>query len=508
MRKIYPILSLSLAIFLVILCVDILLTGLFVGLPENKIIFFLIWLTVVFVALFLLTMFCVYSTLNSLVLFLIFVSVFAIRVFQKNNDFACNYENLPKKGEVYGYAISYPQLIGELKSDESNFQFLLRVTKMRNGSVFVPVKPFVLQVNCRNVTGNEVFCWGTYRVAGRLRLNKSIYYMNKNCIGRMNAHSVVQIDKYMHPMLKVGIARAKLLNKIKNSLSLQSAAFVTAVFFGNRSYIEPEMMKSWQDSGLTHLLAVSGFHVGVLAMLVQFCLRRFFSRTFSSAVTLIVLTIFGLFLNISASSLRAIVMYFVLVINNEMGISCGKLHSLSVAGIILLFINPYSVYDYGFILSFCAVAGILLFANKIVPEKDCMPLFLYNIISGSAVCVAAFGTTALFQCAWFGQLPIFSVITSPFVCLIFSYVFIVLLVCILLAVIFPNATICCVIIEWVSGKFLDIVRILEKVPPIKIENVPLYMGFIMFLGLFLSFYIVQPVYSIVKRKIALKKIKS
>ena len=506
MRRMYSILSFSFVVFLAVVCTVFLLTGLFVGLPEGQSGWLVIWFSTVAIICFLTVILCVRSDWKVLIPFVILIMLLGIRVCLKNSEFAYNYENISEYEEFFGYAVSYPLSTSQLQ--DNSFSFFLKVTKVRSGSVFVPIKPFTVQVKCFNVTKDEVLCWGNYRVVGRLKIKKSIYFMSKNSVGRLNAKSVIHVNQYLHPMLTVGKIRAKILNHLKSRLSPQSFAFVSAIFFGDRSHIEPEMMKSWRDTGLTHLLAVSGFHVGVLAMLVQFCLRRFFSRTVSSFFTLIVLIIFGLFLNASASSLRAILMYFILVINSEMGVNCGKLHSLSVAGVILLFINPYMLYDYGFILSFCAVAAIMLFANKIVPEKDSVTSFFYKVLSAGGVCIAAFASTALFQCAWFGQLPLFSIITSPIVCFIFSCVFVVLLACILLASLFPNVIVFNVIAEYFSLSFIEIVKILENVPPLKVGEIPLYIGFILLLSAFSCVYIVIPIYSYARRKIAFNKLKN
>lgn len=505
MRKMYSVLSFSFAVFLAVLCVDFLLTGLFVGLPKAEIGWIAVLIFAVAAAVFLLVILCIYGTPLAAVLFIVIMLIFTTRVVYKNNDFACIYENLPETNEFYGYAVSYPLLLNS--DSDSNFYFMMKVTKVRSGTVFVPVKPFVLQVNCRGVAESNVLCWGTYRVTGRIKLNKSVYFMSKNCVGRINAKKVLSVNKFAHPLLKIGIVRAKLLNRIKDKLSPQSFSFVAAIFFGNRSYIEPEMTESWRRSGLTHLLAVSGFHVGVLAAAVQCLLRRFFSRTVSSVCTSAVLIIFGLFLNISASSMRAILMYFVLMINNEAGINCGRLHSMSVAGIILIFINPYTIYDYGFILSFCAVSGILLFADKIMPEKSSVVPIFRNLASSAAVCVAAFGATSLFQCSLFGQLPLFSIVTSVFVCTAFSCVFVFLLVCILLILLFPNADVFCTAADCASWAFLEIIKLTERIPPLKTGNIPLYLGFLLLLGVFFCVYIVLPMYLIKKRKIALERLR-
>ena len=505
MRRMYTIFSFSFVVFLAVLCADFLLTGLFTGLPKGQCGWLVIWCVTIGIICFLTVMLCVRCGWRFLISLVILMSLFGMRVCQKNSEFAYHYENISEYDELFGYAVSYPLSTGQ--SQDNDFSFFLKVTKVRDGSVFVPVKPFTVQVKCRNVTKDEVLCWGNYRVAGRLKINKSVYFMGKNCVGRFNAKNIIHVDRYLHPMLTVGKIRANILNHLKSRLLPQSFAFVSAIFFGDRSHIEPQIMKSWRDTGLTHLLAVSGFHVGVLAMLVQFCLRRFFSRTISSFFTLIVLMIFGLFLNTSASSSRAILMYFILVINGEMGVDCGKLHSLSVAGIILLFINPYTIYDYGFILSFVAVAGILLFANKIVPEKESVVPFFYKALSAVGVCIAAFSSTALFQCAWFGQLPLFSVITSSIVCFIFSCVFVVVLACMLLAFLFPNVIVFNAVTDFFSLGFIEIVRILESVPPLKVGKIPLYVGFTLLLSAFSSFYIAAPIYSYIRRKIAFNKLK-
>lgn len=510
MRKMYSVLSFSFVVFSAVLCIDFLLTGLFVGFPKNEFGWIVVWIFTAVIAIFLLVLLCMYGTPSAAVLFIIFLLIFTIRVVRKNNDFARIYENLPETNEFFGYAVSYPLRLHSSSNNTQNdggFYFMMKVTKVRSAAVFVPVKPFILQINCRNAAENTVLCWGTYRVTGRIKPDKSVYFMSKNSVGRINAKKIIPVNKFAHPMLKVGAVRAELLNRLENKLSPQSFAFVAALFFGNRSYIEPEMMENWRRSGLAYLLAVSGFHVGVLAVAVRCFLRRFFSRTVSSICTSVVLIIFGLFLNTSVSSLRAILMCFMLMMHNEAGINCGRQHIMSCAGIILLFANPYIIYDYGFILSFSAVAGILLFADKIIPmKKSAAPVFR-SFASAAAVCIAAFCSTALFQCSLFGQLPLFSAVTSMFVCLLFSCVFVFLLVCILLIVSLPNADFFCISTDWVSRTFLEIIKLTEKIPPLKIGNVPLYMGFLLFIAAFFCLYIALPMYSVVKRKIAFGKLK-
>ena len=55
--------------------------------------------------------------------------------------------------------------------------------------------------------------------------------------------------------------------------------------------------------------------------------------------------------------------------------------------------------------------------------------------------------------------------------------------------------------------FIEIVRILESVPPLKVGKIPLYVGFTLLLSAFSSFYIAAPIYSYIRRKIAFNKLK-
>ena len=156
MRKMYSVLSFSFAVFLAVLCVDFLLTGLFVGLPKAEIGWIAVLIFAVAAAVFLLVILCIYGTPSAAVLFIVIMLIFTTRVVYKNNDFACIYENLPETNEFYGYAVSYPLLLNS--DSDSNFYFMMKVTKVRSGTVFVPVKPFVLQVNCRGVAESNVLC--------------------------------------------------------------------------------------------------------------------------------------------------------------------------------------------------------------------------------------------------------------------------------------------------------------------------------------------------------------
>lgn len=132
---------------------------------------------------------------------------------------------------------------------------------------------------------------------------------------------------------------------------------------GDPSGIDPPLRAQYARSGVAHLLAVSGLHVGIIFLILNllFGWIRLFRYGPAIVGTLVILCLctYALFTGLSPSVVRAVVMFSLLQTGLMLSRHTNSLNILCAAAFIISIWNPYSVYHIGFQLSFAAVAGIL-----------------------------------------------------------------------------------------------------------------------------------------------------
>lgn len=160
-------------------------------------------------------------------------------------------------------------------------------------------------------------------------------------------------------------------------LTQQSEQFLKAVLLGDMN-VDEDLRADFSESGLSHVLALSGTHVGVIAMIIAmlfFPFTLFGQGRTGIIATLILLWVYAVITGCSPSVVRAVIMISFVLLGKLMERNSNSLNSLCAAGLLILIISPLTLFNVGFQLSFLAVGGILLF----------MPIFLrpfYRIKSG------------------------------------------------------------------------------------------------------------------------------
>ena len=208
-------------------------------------------------------------------------------------------------------------------------------------------------------------------------------------------------------------------------MSGPAAAFAATTIVADDTYLTHALRSDFRGSGLAHLLALSGFHVGVVAMIAIWLTTPMMlagrARHARWAVVLAAVWAFALLGGMRPSLLRASVMCTMLLASRCLGRYNSPLNSLAVAAIVILLLRPSAISDVGFRLSFAAVIGILVFAPALNPFADSRP-WLKSLGAAVAVPLSATLTTAPIVAATFGTFPLLflpanivaSVLFTPF----------------------------------------------------------------------------------------------
>lgn len=160
------------------------------------------------------------------------------------------------------------------------------------------------------------------------------------------------------------------------SLSDDAFALLSALLVGARDDLSPAMSQSFRLSGAAHALALSGFHLAVIVLLIEiimFPLRAFpRTRRLRALVSVGLVWLYALLTGLPLSIVRAAVMLSIFAVARIIGRRSRPLNSLCVAVLIILAVSPFSLFSVGLQLSVCAVAGIIAFSsilNPFPPER-------------------------------------------------------------------------------------------------------------------------------------------
>lgn len=177
-----------------------------------------------------------------------------------------------------------------------------------------------------------------------------------------------------------------------------------AVVLGDKSNLSNDIKQDFSASGIGHLLAVSGLHVGFMVAMLTFVLDKLkIKRKYSALIMTLLLFAYCYLCGFSASVVRASIMSLVFVYATCLGRKYDALNCLAVAGYIILLVKPLYVFDAGFLLSFFSVFCIFTLHKPICKlfSKAKFPKILAQSL-------------ALTLCVQLGLLPIMAVYYSEF----------------------------------------------------------------------------------------------
>ncbi len=153
---------------------------------------------------------------------------------------------------------------------------------------------------------------------------------------------------------------------VSSNIPKEEASILAGILLGDREDIPVEMMDEFIKTGTIHILAISGLNVGLVAFIILafFKLLRIPRRTryFLAIVFLIIYCIMtGGRPSVVRATLMASVLLFGLVIDRDADV----MNSLAISALILLFVNPFYLFDPGFQLSFLTVIAIVMLTPKL-----------------------------------------------------------------------------------------------------------------------------------------------
>lgn len=190
--------------------------------------------------------------------------------------------------------------------------------------------------------------------------------------------------------------RERLSTLFKKGMHSNAEAVGRALILGERDGIDQQLRTYFMATGTMHILAVSGMHIGLLIMALLKLLGLFSNWIGRKQALIFVLCIvwyYAFLTGMSASVLRSVFMYSVLLISQFSGRQMGNLSALFFSAFCLLIYNPGYLFDLGFQLSYLAMIGIYLYYDLILSRCTFRWSWLQSLWAGTALGLAATLTT-------------------------------------------------------------------------------------------------------------------
>lgn len=264
-------------------------------------------------------------------------------------------------------------------------------------------------------------------------------YFNSNFYRIGVFHYVENLEDYTKTAGKLTFVesfRYSVRNKLHEHMTNDYAEICYAVLFGDKDSVNYEMYTNFKNSGIAHLLAVSGLHIGFLSAIIFFLMKPLKNRYIKFGILFAVLLFYSFLCSFSPSVVRASLMCLILFSAEMFGREYDPLSAIGFSGIIILLVAPFYALDLGFRLSYFCVLSIFVlyktFNNLLLKIK--VPKKLSASI---AVCLSTQLGILPFLINIFGEVAILSIITNLIAIPLFEVFYMFLIVGLVLTFIFP-----------------------------------------------------------------------
>lgn len=184
--------------------------------------------------------------------------------------------------------------------------------------------------------------------------------------------TIVKHQKINTPIAIAQRIQRKLVNIfINKDIQGENLAILSALTLGDKEFLDADIRRAYSAAGAMHILAVSGLHVGIIYTAIFFILTGFglFPQMYrqkkrkiaNTLIIIICLWIYAFITGLSPSVLRSTLMLTILAIGLTLDEDTNTWNIIAASAFIILLFDPLSLFSVSFQLSYCAVAGIILF---------------------------------------------------------------------------------------------------------------------------------------------------
>ena len=266
----------------------------------------------------------------------------------------------------------------EFQNKGSYGQFVFRVKELKVPDFTIPEE---LNENILVITDSYPrYKFGEkLSLEGKISLPKNyndfdyISYLAKDQIYTIAYRPSAEVDETLRlgpiETLKVKFFRQifSFKNKFESAIGMSvkepHASFLNGILLGSKQNIPQELKDDFNVAGVSHITAISGYNITIVALLVSWFLLFFFRRNVAFWFSVVAIFVFTILTGASASVVRSALMGGLVLLANNSGRLYDSKNSLALVAFLMVLVNPMILrYDIGFQLSFMATIGILYLA--------------------------------------------------------------------------------------------------------------------------------------------------
>jgi competence protein ComEC len=204
-------------------------------------------------------------------------------------------------------------------------------------------------------------------------------------------------------------------------------ALLSALTLGYRNTLDRELREAYSTAGVSHVLAVSGMHIGFICAVLMFLLRIVplrgrAAKAIKYLIATAALWAYVFFIGMPVSAVRAACMFTLLLLADAIGRERNSMNNLLFSAYVMLLVRPMWLLDVGFQLSFMAVAAMLIvvpWLHRRYSPRNPIARYAWGILS--ATIAAQIGTAPL-TLLYFHRFPTLFFITNPLIVLLASLI--------------------------------------------------------------------------------------
>ncbi|MBT5461244.1 MAG: DNA internalization-related competence protein ComEC/Rec2 [Candidatus Marinimicrobia bacterium] len=420
-------------------CAIILSFGIFIGIVIQSLLIPIIILFIFFIFLYFIKTDTIYIFLLAGIIFISGWFISSVRIFEIN-------QKLGYIDSLHGKSVEFSAVILDTKETEHGWRANCEILSL---SDHILNRSFILSVYGKGMIpsdGDSILSKGEIKKLSQLRnpgdFDFRSHFSGLGNYGRLfidKKHSVI-IHQGKLSLYKRWIhnSQAFVRNSVNQATDSKTAGLLTALLLGDKTTIDEEMKNDFANTGVIHVLAVSGLHVGyILIILTIFTSIIRIPWGWNRVLIILGLIAFCALTGGKPSVIRASIMAGLYVLTPIVNRPGNIWNIIGFAACLLLAYDPLYIMGLGFILSFSAVVSIIYFYGlfeKLLPEsinpKYIKNSFIKNTVSLFLVSLSAQIGTLPITASYFHKIPIISllanVIIVPIIGLIVVVGFIIL----------------------------------------------------------------------------------
>lgn len=243
--------------------------------------------------------------------------------------------------------------------------------------------------------------------------------------------TVFAAERNIHPksinkgniLVKAGLfLRTRIVNVVNNSLPPQQAGLLNGMLIGYREGLSEEVQEVFSNSGLTHIMAVSGANIGFIVFPLIFVFKKLRLRqNIANIIIINILVVFTFITGFEPSVLRAVIMAVVILVGQIIKRETEVFTSISFAAIVLLLYNPGNLFNIGFQLSFTATISLVLFYKNIKDKINFkfVPEFITDVLAATLAAQLGVLPVTVF---YFNKISVVSVLSNLIVVPVLEFI--------------------------------------------------------------------------------------